>query len=120
MKFVVILFKICFLLNKYAQEAFESFCQVLSGFLIFIDSATEDKWLRDVFIYIYIGTYVSFIVYIYSIYSIYIHIYTHTICVMCIFVCLHTLHMLHYVKLYIVSSYHIKILLIFGSNARSF
>ena len=120
MKFAVILFKICFLLNKYAQEAFESFCQVLSGFLIFIDSATEDKWLRDVFIYIYIGTYVSFIVYIYSIYSIYIHIYTHTICVMCIFVCLHTLHMLHYVKLYIVSSYHIKILFIFGSNARSF
>ena len=59
-------------MKKYEQEAFESFCQLLSGFLMFIGPASEDKWLCDVFIYIYICTHVS---YIYICLYIYIYIY---------------------------------------------
>ena len=81
------------------QEGFESFCQLLSGFLIFIGPATEDKWLRDI-CYIRLHTYAYGNMYYIHIYIyIYIYIYSYTICVMCIFVCLYILHLSHYVVL---------------------
>ena len=80
-----------------------------NGFVMFLYTYT--------YVHMYhIHTYIYIYIYIY----IHIHIYRYIIYVMCIFVCLYILHLLHYVVLYIVSSYHIKISFIFRSIARSF